>query len=76
MEEMCILVDQNDKAIGAETKKNCRYHHMGEYYRSLHPFLAPGMRSKTMRTLQNTVRNEEQESYQYVNRLQSGFERT
>lgn len=23
MAEMCIVVDENDKAIGADTKKNC-----------------------------------------------------
>jgi len=24
MQEMCILVDENDNRIGAETKKNCK----------------------------------------------------
>ena len=24
MQEMCILVDDNDKIIGAESKKNCK----------------------------------------------------
>jgi isopentenyldiphosphate isomerase len=25
MEEMCILVDENDKCIGAESKKTCKF---------------------------------------------------
>jgi isopentenyl-diphosphate delta-isomerase len=25
MEEMCIVIDKNDKRIGAESKKTCKY---------------------------------------------------
>lgn len=28
MEEMCILVDENDKKIGFDTKKNCKVSNM------------------------------------------------
>jgi hypothetical protein len=25
MDELCILVDENDKVVGSDTKKNCSY---------------------------------------------------
>jgi len=35
MQEMCILVDDNDKVVGFETKKNCKSINDWNYLNSL-----------------------------------------